>query len=121
MTKRSEYIINKAIGPGVIDQLTYLDRAKAVLHVSGVIPVPDRHIDLVIGASTFVGKGNILRLLPGADHHIAFGPTSTNLVTDSTTEGGVFLSANVEYFIVAAEDYIRGDATAVFRVEITAD
>ena len=40
MAKRSEFIINKAIGPGVIDQLSYLDRAKAKLQVGNIIPVP---------------------------------------------------------------------------------
>ena len=135
MTKRSEYIINKAIGPGVIDQLTYLDRAKAVLHISGVIPVPDRHIDLAPDTAEFVGKGSVLRLLPDTvNYYITFSTTSTFSDEDQNSIGAVFVEPDQQYFIVAAEDYIqRGifdqaddtapttDANPPFRVEITED
>ena len=41
MARGSRYGINgQLIGPGVIEQLNYIDQAKAKLHVEGVVPYP---------------------------------------------------------------------------------
>ena len=118
MAKRSQFPVHKAIGPGVIDQLSYLDRAKAKLQVGNIIPVPDQVLTTgnIDGAS--VESGDIVRVFGDADAFISFG--GTDFEDGEGASAGVQLGRTDGIFIVAVADvmYISGTIT---RVEITKD
>ena len=74
-SKGSRYIPERLVGPGVIEQNSYFDRAKARLHIGNITPVPN-HIGVpgeltaashdfssIVSPSNPIGPGDLMRVL----------------------------------------------------------
>ena len=115
MARGSRYKNERLVGPGNIDQLSYIDIAKANLHIGGVVPVPT--VTSNVGAGTASGDlfeielplqgpaGTVLRVT-----NVNF-PTATNNGAVSITFPGalsiteqITIMAQSEVFLVIPPD-----------------
>ena len=124
----SRFIPDRLIGPGVIDQHTYVDKAKSRLHLREITPVPNYRI---LGSTLTVntlesittglvqntggplpGPGDILRIFTGSTAgNLTFGGRSRSSKRDRFYV--MHLLPDEEYFIVIPANAINFNFTVL--------
>ena len=133
MARGSRYRIEgQLIGPGVMDQLSWIDIAKAHLHIGQVVPFPDRAIADVV--ATTDGDGDVITEEPGdivriinstaAPLYILFSPSAiSGMPTSANEDNTLVIGANSEIIMVlppANHSFVKASATGI-RLEFTSD
>ena len=126
----SRFIPDRLIGPGVIDQHTYVDKAKSRLHLREITPVPNYRI---LGSTLTVntlesittglvqntggplpGPGDILRIFTGSTAgNLTFGGNADNGAVLLNGTAVMHLLPDEEYFIVIPANAINFNFTVL--------
>ena len=125
MARGSRYHSKRLVGPATMENLSWIDIAKARLHIGNVVPVPTITLaatgDLSVANHNLpsnIGEGDIVRVLGAAANSVISFDDGTTAIG-----GAIEVIANSEIYIVIpplATRYII--ATAVIgRLEFTRD
>lgn len=110
--------MSKGRGPQKLANSEHVPQATASKRIL-IDTVPGTVIAANITAAVFVGKGNIIRILPSALMYVTFGAAGMAAVTVNTPVASR-LESGTWYKLVATDDFIRANVVAT-RLEVIED